>query len=257
MENKEIKELTNALISAQSEFTAIPFDTENLYYKSKYASLGVIIEKTRPILKKHGLAITQLIRNDAAVPEVVAVETVLLHTSGQFLSSVVSVLIPDAKNYIQELGKVTTYLRRYCYSAMLGLYADEDNDGNDVGGQPNDKKQPAAAGNKQPEPEKIERPYNPTQLKEALAKMTKFVKPASEKQISLLASLLSGECTTDDERHRLQKFLFGEESLSKVDPLLITAAIKWLDPIKEGRDYTINEIAITELVDVLEMLETE
>jgi len=36
----------------------------------------------------------------------------------------------DGKNLAQEAGKSITYLRRYALAAILGLYADEDNDGN-------------------------------------------------------------------------------------------------------------------------------
>jgi hypothetical protein len=53
-----------------------------------------------------------------------------MHTSGQWIES--SMTLPlnlENKNIAQSAGSIITYLRRYSLSAMLGIYADEDTDG--------------------------------------------------------------------------------------------------------------------------------
>jgi hypothetical protein len=58
----------------------------------------------------------------------ITVETRLVHTSGEWLASVVPV--PVAKGDAHGLGSALSYGRRYGISALLALSTDEDDDGN-------------------------------------------------------------------------------------------------------------------------------
>lgn len=92
--------------------------------KYSYASLPEIIEACRQPMAVNGLAISQLI---STVEDKVCVETLLGHTSGEWLSS--TFIMPgEAHNNPQEMGSLITYARRYSLSAILNIAADEDDD---------------------------------------------------------------------------------------------------------------------------------
>jgi hypothetical protein len=122
----EIQELIKALVSAQSEFSAIPKDSDNPFFKSKYAALPDVVKITTPVLAKNGLAVTQLVTTNAEGGD--ALSTVLLHTSGQYLMDTANLHL--VKTDPQGHGSAITYMRRYAYMSILGLVADEDDDGN-------------------------------------------------------------------------------------------------------------------------------
>ena len=95
-------------------------DAVNPHFKNKYASLSNIIEATTPHLNAVGLSIIQL-------PCESGLETMLLHTSGEYISSVSLTPCKDASNP-QALGSALTYARRYALGAVLSLNIDEDDD---------------------------------------------------------------------------------------------------------------------------------
>ena len=133
-----IKELAAALASAQAEMPAAKMNAVNPFLKNKYADLGSIIETARPVLAKNGLAFTQLVSSSA---DGLAVETVLLHKSGEWMSETVSLALGEerGKSAAQVAGSVITYLRRYALASILGIYADEDTDGNQPAPAPKTK----------------------------------------------------------------------------------------------------------------------
>jgi hypothetical protein len=95
-------------------------DAVNPHFKNKYASLSNIIEATTPHLNAVGLSVIQL-------PCESGLETMLLHTSGEYISSVSLTPCKDASNP-QALGSALTYARRYALGAVLSLNIDEDDD---------------------------------------------------------------------------------------------------------------------------------
>lgn len=121
----EIGELAAALCAAQAEFTAIPKTDTNPFFKSKYAGLPKVVEVASPIITKHGLAVSQWIGFDERGD---TLTTILLHKSGQFMEGTMRLHL--AKTDAQGQGSATSYARRYSYMAILGLVADEDDDGN-------------------------------------------------------------------------------------------------------------------------------
>lgn len=123
--------LAPSLVAAQAELKAVGKDSTNPHFKNKYASLDAIIDTVRPVLAKHGLAIVQ----GATVPMTTdvgglvgfAVETMLVHTSGEWLTN--TAIMPLGKADPQGAGGALTYGRRYGLSALLSLATEEDDDG--------------------------------------------------------------------------------------------------------------------------------
>ena len=132
-QSSSIQNLATALAKAQAEMPVAVFDAANPFLKSKYASLGAVIQSSRPILAKYNLSLIQFpISHPAAPPavELVGIESILSHVSGEFISE--RILIPlveeKGKSRVQTAGSVLTYLRRYSWASILGMYSDEDND---------------------------------------------------------------------------------------------------------------------------------
>lgn len=128
-QSEGLADLATALSAAQAEFTAIPKDSNNPFFKSKYAGLPEVVKAASPILTKHGLSISQFLGTDESGD---TLTTFLLHKSGQFLSESMRLYSQPGKGQsaAQGQGSAATYARRYSYMAALGLVADEDNDGN-------------------------------------------------------------------------------------------------------------------------------
>ena len=126
--SETITHLATALALAQAEMPVAVFDATNPFLKSKYASLGAVIQASRPILAKHKLSLVQFPISDAAG---IGVESILAHESGEFVAE--RILIPlteeKGKSKVQSAGSTLTYLRRYSWASILGMYSDEDSDG--------------------------------------------------------------------------------------------------------------------------------
>src|ERR1051326_8520154 len=120
----EIGELAKALAAAQAEIEGATKDAANPFFNSKYADLASVWGACRGALTKHGLAVVQA---PAARENEVSVATTVLHGSGQWMRSTLTLLAKDASP--QAIGSAVTYARRYGLSAMVGV-APEDDDGN-------------------------------------------------------------------------------------------------------------------------------
>jgi hypothetical protein len=122
--SEQINDLATALAKAQAELSNPKKTSDNPFFKSKYADLSEVINVSKPILSEHGLSIMQMLGYSESL---VQCETVLLHVSGQFISSTLS--LPVSKHDAQGIGSACTYARRYAWAAICGL-AQEDDDGN-------------------------------------------------------------------------------------------------------------------------------
>lgn len=124
-QSDSIDQLLTALSKAQSIMEHASKDTNNPFYKSKYADLAEVWRTCRDPLAKNGLCILQCVEIDG---DRQALVTTLGHNSGQFVKS--KILLPIC-NKTQEFGAVITYFRRYALSAIVGIYQDDD-DANSV-----------------------------------------------------------------------------------------------------------------------------
>jgi len=149
MKSEQINELAEALAKAQGEMVGAREDSVNPHLRNKYASLASYIEAARMPLSANGLAFSQIISQGS---EGVMLETMLIHSSGQWLQSEVLVdgssLSNKGVNDIQTLGSALTYFRRYALAAILGISTEsEDDDGQSGGSRPKQQQHQKPAGN--------------------------------------------------------------------------------------------------------------
>jgi hypothetical protein len=124
--SEKIDELAAALVAAQTKLPKIhKGETANVgRYAYSYADLPDIKENCDPIINAEGLAVTQWPSVHEQGP---SLTTMLLHTSGQWISNEMLLLITDRTS--QGQGSGLTYAKRYAYCAVLGIAPDKDDDG--------------------------------------------------------------------------------------------------------------------------------
>ena len=195
--SESIELLAKALVEFHSKCPKIFKDSFNPQLRSKYADLGSILGEINPVLSSCGLAIVQVPFDELSL------ETVLIHTSGQFISAVSTLRPQDAvvrrgattaedvrAITPQAYGSALTYQRRYALAAMLSLCIDDDDDG-----QAN---QNAAESKTNPS-------YTPTQSVPANAFDPKpqskpEAKPVAKKTDAEIASIQNMICTANLEQ---------------------------------------------------------
>lgn len=124
-ESSSIGELAMALSKAQAKMGHAKKETENPFFKSKYADLASVIEVAREPLGLNSLCYVQYVQKDEKSG--IGLVTKLMHSSGQWIDSFLPLVL--TKNDMQGLGSAISYARRYGLSSMLGI-AQEDDDGN-------------------------------------------------------------------------------------------------------------------------------
>lgn len=127
--SETITELSKALVVALGQMSDIRKGREAKVqmksggnYGYKYADLADTIQSVRPILAAHGLAVMQ--NASTTNPELVMISTMILHTSGEWISFD-PLALPTGRT-AQETGSAISYGRRYHLLACLGLAAEDD-----------------------------------------------------------------------------------------------------------------------------------
>lgn len=132
----EINDLAAALAVAQGEMPHAELDGINTFFKkkdengnetpSRYATLKSLLTACKEPLSKNGLSVAQIPTfKDGS--NYLCVQ--LMHKSGQWLRGYYP-LIAKSVNDPQSLGAAFTYARRNSLGGMVGLAAEEDDDGN-------------------------------------------------------------------------------------------------------------------------------
>lgn len=137
LHSESIKELAAALAKAQGMIKPALKDQANPFFKSKYADLASVWEACREALSTNGLAVIQgsvtpYDANGEPIGHMVQVETMIVHSSGEWISSVIS--MTPSKFDPQSILATVTYARRGSLAAMCGV-APEDDDGNQSSGR--------------------------------------------------------------------------------------------------------------------------
>lgn len=124
-QSDNISELAAALAKAQGKLASAKKDSKGHGYN--YSDLATVIEAAKEVLPENGLAYSQLVGN--SLNDTVSVTTILMHSSGQFISQEASIKVPEMRgvNDAQKAGAALSYLRRYSLQSILGM-ASEDND---------------------------------------------------------------------------------------------------------------------------------
>lgn len=136
METSEsLANLAPALVKARLGFSPVSRDTDNSFFNSRYASLGAVVASALPSLLQQGLVVLQ--SGGAADEAGIEIVTRIQHSSGEWIQGRVWMPLvgPSLKGggigpvNSQSCGSALTYGRRYGLAALLGIVADEDDDG--------------------------------------------------------------------------------------------------------------------------------
>jgi hypothetical protein len=124
-QSDSIANLTLALSIVQGKLTHAIKDSNNPFFKSKYADLESVWDSCRSLLSENGLAVMQFPGEyyDGAMH----LTTILTHKSGEWIGQDMSV--PVTKPDAQGAGSALTYMRRYALAAVVGV-VQADDDGN-------------------------------------------------------------------------------------------------------------------------------
>lgn len=124
-QSEQVNEIAAALAVAQGKIKSALKGNLNPHFKSKYADLAAVKEACGDALSSNGIAVVQAHGFEG---ERFILTTRLIHKSGQWLES--QYLIKPVKDDPQGYASATTYARRISLSSMVGVVADEDDDGN-------------------------------------------------------------------------------------------------------------------------------
>lgn len=126
----KLNKLAAALVAVQKEMTKAIKTARNPNTGSVYADLEHVIDACRPALLAHDIAVVQTPYTFGVhtLQTTVTVTTVLTHTSGQWLSSDLTLPV-EAPADAQAIGSAITYARRYALESIVGI-ARTDDDGN-------------------------------------------------------------------------------------------------------------------------------
>lgn len=267
--SKDINELAAALSKAQGQCKAVKKSGSNPFLKSEYVTLDDIINAIRKPLADNGLAYAQLLHGSNGA---IKLSTLLMHESGQWIKSTVVVESGGERqgiNAIQALGSSITYMKRYALSAMLGIAAEVDDDGNGIEPAPQ-KAQPKKAQKAPTNEHPIERPLDPETVRATIRRKadwlngTRFVEgePITEGQMGAVAGLIQDTVRNlpkdaqDKARHDVLHYLLGITSSKALTKAEASAMISWLKVPQDGV-WEINEWATAEVSRILEAVAVE
>lgn len=118
----EIDKVAPALLMAQTRIGAAAKGAMNPHFKKPFASLGDVMEACKDALNEQKIFVLQPVGHDERGQYV---ETVLMHSSGQFISDRMTITCPR-ENDPQAQGSAITYARRYALQSMLFIPAEDD-----------------------------------------------------------------------------------------------------------------------------------
>ena len=125
--SESLSDFAPAFVKAQAEIESADKDRINPAFKSKYATLAACIEASRPALAKHGLSVLQGVRMATTGEPYVYVTTRILHASGEWIEEELAWPVKNMDSF--GVGSGVTYARRVGYCGLVGVVADEDDDG--------------------------------------------------------------------------------------------------------------------------------
>jgi hypothetical protein len=126
----ETDKLAAALAKAQAELQnptrnrKVVVKTAKGQYDYTYATADKIADLVRPVLGKHELSLAQ----GTAKGDGWLLVTRLTHASGQYIENDTPLPYSGSTD-AQSLGSALTYAKRYGLTALLGIVAEEDDDG--------------------------------------------------------------------------------------------------------------------------------
>jgi hypothetical protein len=119
--SESIKEIASAMNKAQSEMSGAKKGAVNPFFKKNYADLNSVVDAIRIPFSNNGLSYSQFPLFEEGR---VGVETILMHESGEWISSVL--MLPMVKQDPQAAGSAITYARRYSLQSIAGIPSEDD-----------------------------------------------------------------------------------------------------------------------------------
>lgn len=180
--SQSIASLACALAKAQGEMGPAKKDSENHFFKKKYADLSSVWDACRIPLSKYKLSVMQLPGKDEGG---YFVTTVLAHESGEFVTS--RLHIAPVKDDPQGLGSAITYARRYGLQAIVGI-APEDDDGEGAMNRQGSKVHVDRDAQRHPPDDAAPAKKEPTDEEKRLgniAKLQSFIQPSRPKGMTV------------------------------------------------------------------------
>lgn len=124
---RQLGELAKGMAKFRQQVKQPEPDSNNSFFQSGYLSLTGLERAIDAALPGTGLSYIQLV--STAENGLPGVRTVILHESGQLMTSELLVLTP-AKMDPQGMGSAITYAKRYQLAAAFGINGENDDDGN-------------------------------------------------------------------------------------------------------------------------------
>ena len=151
--SETIGALAGALAKAQGKIKKALKNSENPFLNSDYADLGSVLDACKEALSENELAVFQT--TVERVPPFVCIETLLAHSSGEWIKSSLTMQSIQRKkdgtiverSDPQGVGSTITYARRYALAAMVGVAPEGDDDDGNLGDD-GDKKKGKGKGKK-------------------------------------------------------------------------------------------------------------
>lgn len=146
--SESIANLAAALCLAQAQFKIAIKGKLNPFFKSKYADLQTVRDAAHDGLAANGLSVVQL---PSGTGDVVVLQTMLIHKSGEWICDEGVVMRPVPTKLDQSgvtgvtpqgVAAAITYARRAGLQAVLGVIADEDDDGEQISRAPQSARAP-------------------------------------------------------------------------------------------------------------------
>lgn len=143
------KTLYEAILRVQGELPKVGKDATNPHFKSKYVTLDALMDAVMPVLNRNSLVwITEPCRDEdrelalryrlvfvggiwrpGEVVEIVDNDVLIPPSVSEYQEIRGTMALLAAKDDPQGQGAALTYARRYALTAVLGITADEDDDG--------------------------------------------------------------------------------------------------------------------------------
>lgn len=115
-----------ALLAAQIRLKNPQKNSENPHFHSKFADLEACMDAAKAALNKEDIVLVQMFAPSGY--GTVSLTTLAIHKSGEYIGGTAT--LPDDRGNAQGYGSAATYARRYGVSAILGMVAEDDDDGN-------------------------------------------------------------------------------------------------------------------------------
>lgn len=136
MDAKNAEQSFNAAMAAmQCDIPTVGEGAQNTHTKNTYATLDDINVVLKPIMQRHGFAITFKVDHQSSG---ISVTGILMHSAGhrEQTTLLLPVDVGAGRNAVQAVGSSTTYGKRYVMCALLNITTGDARDDDGQGSAP-------------------------------------------------------------------------------------------------------------------------